>query len=235
MPIEREDGFLQSHDLAHVSCLGVETRRLAACVGRIKAGRIRGVFGSRSFGFTGSDLDFLAELPWLEAVWFFDVTIRDIDGLYALKKLRFFGVHPRRPPVDFSRFPELRTVVLNPVQAGDRGLERLRKVEQFHLWHYKAKDDRFASLAFPPSASEVRIVWANLSSLASLPPLPRLRNLTVARCRNLRDLGDLAGKYPKLEQLVVDACGRVSRGEGERAVRRLRRLRHAYVQGVKLV
>jgi hypothetical protein len=42
-------------------------------------------------------------------------------------------------------------------------------------------------------------------------------------------------KYPKLEHLVITACGRVLSSEGERAIRNLPRLTHAYVSDAKLV
>ena len=234
MPIALEDGFLQTHDLTDVSCLGIETARLGACVERVKAKRVKGVFGSPGFGFEGSDLDFLTELPWVEAVWFSEIQLKSIEGLYALQDLRHFGVHPRRPAIDFSRFPRLRVAIIEP-KAKDRGIETLKELELLHIWHYQPKDKTFSALALPDSVTEFQVNWANPSSLESLPAHPGLRRLEIHQCRNLVDLGNLGEKYPNLEHLVIGACGRVTRSEGERVVRDLPKLSHAFVQVAKLV
>ncbi len=233
MPIAREDGFWVTHDLVHGTCVGVESDRLPKCVARIQRDHIKGVFGHEQFGFTGSNLNFLTEVPWVEAVWFWDVALECIDGLYALDRLVHFGVHPRRPPIDFSCFPRLQRVVLEP-KARDSGLESLQALESLHVWHYRPRDKSFAAFSFPSSLRELEINWANAATLSSLPALPSLQRLEVHRCRNLVELGDLRGKFPNLEHLVVAACGRVSREEGERVLNELPDLRHAYVQGVVL-
>jgi hypothetical protein len=234
MPIAREDGFLQTHDLAHVSSIGIESRRLNECIARIKAQRIKGVFGSPSFGFDGSDLDFLREMPWVESVWFFGVNLKNIDGLYVLQDLKHFGVHPKRPPIDFSRLKRLREVVVN-LKAKDCGLENLEELELLHIWHFRPKDRNFSSVMLPKSLKELQINWANPESLESLPPHSNLQRLEIHRCRNLKRLGDLGEKYPNLEHLVITACGRVHSSEGERAIQNLTRLIHAYVSDTKLV
>lgn len=230
MPIAREDGFFVTHDLAHVTCLGVESDRLEDCIARATRDRIPGAFGSPHFGFRGTDLDFLARMPWLEAVWFFDIHLTSVEGLYSLGGLRHFGVHPKRPPIDFGRFAQLRMAVIHPVPR-DRGLGSLPALERLHLWHFRPQDQRFSSLEFPRSLVELQVNWASPASLDSLPSLPELRSLEVHRCRNLCSLGDLAAKFPRLERLVVAACGKLSQGEGERVVQSLPSLSFAHVQG----
>jgi hypothetical protein len=232
MPIAREGGFHVTHDLAHVTCVGIESSRLEACLARVKRDRTKGVFGHPRFGFTGQDLDFLADMPWIEVVWFWDIDLQSIDGLYALGDLQHFGVHPRRPPLDFSRFPRLRRVTIEP-RARDRGLGALPALEVLHVWHFRPRDRTFSALEFPSSLVELEINWANAASLDSLPALPRLRRLEVHRCRNLESLGDLGRKFPHLEHLVVAACGKVRPAEGERVVRDLPELSHAYVQDIR--
>jgi len=229
MPIERREGFYQSEDLGHVESVGIESDRVRECVDFAKVRRIRGVFGFPGFGFAGTDLDFLAELPWLESVWFWDIHLKNVDGLYALPELQRFGVHPKRPPIDFSRFPRLREAVVEP-RARDRGLGTLTELESLHYWRLRPKDRSFDALEFPDSLVELEINWANVESLDSLPALPNLRRLGVHRCRNLTDLGDLGQKFPKLEHLVVAACGRVLPGEGERVIQTLPKLIHAFVR-----
>jgi len=234
MPIALENGFHVSHDLAHVSCLAIDSHRLAACVAALESRQMKGILGNPRYGFVGSDFDFMKGLPWIEVVWFYDVNIKNIDGLYSLRGLQHFGVHPKRPSIDFSRFPELRKVVIEP-RPGDHGLRTLTQVQVRHVWRHRPMSKDFSQFEFPASLAELQINWANVTSLESLPELPALRRLEVHRCRDLEVLGNLCAKFPRLEHLVVAACGRVRRGEGERVVRDLPGLTHAYVGDSKIV
>lgn len=234
MPIAQEDGFFQWHDSRHGPRLGIESSRLNECIERVKSKRIMGVFGSPSFGFDNSDLDFLSEIPWIEDVWLWDANLKSIDGLYALQNLKYLGVEPKRPPIDFSRLARLREVVIEP-KTKDCGLGVLKELERLHIWHFRPKNNSFSSIDFPESLTELQINWASPESLESLPALPLLRRLEIHRCRNLQRLGDLSTKFPGLEHLVIDACGQVPISEGERVIQDLRNLTHAYVQNIKLV
>jgi hypothetical protein len=230
MPVSLENGFYQTHDFAHVSGLYVDSKQFSKCIEEIKSKKIKGVFGSPAFGFKEDNLDFLASMPWVEAIWFWDVSLKNIDGIYTLKNLRFFGCHPKRPPINFEHFENLQSAVIEP-KAKDTGLSSLSSLELLHVWHYKPKNKDFLSLDAPKSLKELQINWANPSSLESLPDLPKLKKLEVHRCRNLEKLGDLNAKYPSLEHLVVDACGKVSKSEAERTINSFKNLKHAYIQG----
>lgn len=193
---------------------------------------LKGAFGSPCFGFAEQNLDFLKELPFLEGVWFWDVALKNIDGLYALANLRHFGVHPKRPPIQFDKFRHLTTAVVE-LLAKDSGLAQLQSLQKLHLWHYKNKS--FESLSLPDSLIELQLNWASISSLDHLQALPNLRHLEIHRCRNLENLGILCEKYPNLEYLVVRSCGRMSADEGSRSIRGLVKLKHAFVQTSVLV
>ena len=225
MPIEREGEFLWTHDLGVGSSLGIESTRLEACVAEAAARRAAGVFGHPSFGFAQQDLDFLARLPWLVKVWFWDVALRSVDGLYALRELRYFGVHPKRPPVDFSRFPALEHVVWVH-EPRDRGLAEAASVRQLALWHFKPRSKHFEGLELPPQLESLEINWANPSTLAGLCELPRLRSLEIHRCRNLGSLEELPRIAPNLERLIITTSGRLTDHAAVAALPRLRLARH---------
>jgi hypothetical protein len=233
MPIAVKDGFYQTDDLSDVRSLGVETKRLTECVGKIREERIEGVFGSPYFGFDCKHLDFLRDVPWVESVWFWDVALDSIDGLYALEHLRHFGVHPKRPPIDFSRFPRLRHAVVHP-KARDTGLDALQELDLLHIWHYRPASGNFSGLKIPTSLTELQINWANPASLETLTALPDLRRLEIHQCRHLEDLGLLGDRFPKLEHLVVSACPRLSVENAKRSIAGLQWLSHAFVGKVKI-
>jgi len=228
MPIERAGRFLRWGDMRPSAGLGLESAQLEECIQEISRSRITSVFGNPGFGFHESNLDLLARVPHVTAVWFWDVALKNIDGLYSLHELVDFGVHPKRPAIDFSKLPKLKRVVweYKPQDAGMRSLEGL---EMLHSVRYRDASKTFSNLAVPPTIVELEIAWANVETLDGLPRLPRLRRLEVHRCRNLRSLGAIDELFPELEHLVIAACGRVEAQEGTRIVRQLSRLKHAYV------
>jgi hypothetical protein len=234
MPIAREGRFLRWPDMVPAPGLGLESSRLDECVQEINRCNVTGVFGSSVFNFYESDLNVLARIPHVEAIWFWDVELQNIDGLYALKSLAKFGVHPKRPPVDFSRLPKLKQLVWH-YKRQDSGVRDLLALESLHSWRYRDAGKTFRNLALPPNLVELGINWANCETLDDLPRLPYLRRLQIHRCRNLRSLGALPELFPELEYLVVAACGRVEDQEGPRVVRQLPNLWHAYVKDRVLI
>jgi len=209
MPIQREGQFLRFHNLGITSSLGIESTQLQACLAEVRAAGLKGVFGCPGFDFREETLDFLRELPWVEQVWFWDVNLKSVEGLYALPHLRYFGVHERRPGLDFAHFPELETVVWfhNPK---DKGLAALPRLTKLHVWHYKPKEKSFAGLGLPTSLERLEFTWANPHTLEGLPLLPNLRRLELHHCRNLLSLDGLAGIAPGLRELVVTSCNKLA-------------------------
>ena len=232
MAIRREDGFFVDPDPAEGVSIGIESTRLDSCIKEVLKRAAVGVFGAPHFGFTGSNLDFLGRLRHLERVWFWDVDLQDVDGLYELERLSRFGVHPKRPPIDFGRLDRLEEVVWH-YSAKDSGLASLASMRMLHLWHYNPKQRTFDDLRLPGSLTELQINWANPTTLEGLPLLPNVKRLEIHRCRNLESIEELPRIAPNVEHLVVAACGRVS--DGAEVVRHLPRLRHAYVRDQVLV
>ncbi|MBL8415150.1 MAG: hypothetical protein JNM42_11995 [Propionivibrio sp.] len=233
MPIAREGHFLVSHDLAETPSLGLESVNLSACIQEAKLHPYKSVFGSPCFGFTETSLDALTELPRLDSVWFWDVALKNIEALYALSALRSFGVHPKRPAIDFSRLRSLQQVVWH-YKATDTGLGSLN-LKRLHIWHCSLKSKGFAGLQVPDTLEELQINWASAATLDGLPTIPSLRHLEIHRCRNLESLAVLPKLFPRLEHLVVAACGRVSAPDAEWLKASIPSLRHAYVRDRKVI
>lgn len=233
MPIVRQGAFLVSQDLTAVPSLGLASSNLDACIQEAKSRPYLSVFGSPAFGFLEDSLSALDQLTQLEHIWFWDVSLKNIDALYGLSKLTSFGVHPKRPAIDFSRLRSLRQLVLT-YKPGDVGIGSL-PLRSLAVWRYAPKEKSFARLELPETLEELKILWANPATLAGLPGIPGLRRLEIHHCRNLESLAILPELFPALEHLVVDACGRVDLEEGQRVAAGIPSLRHAYVQGKKFV
>src|SRR5688572_20629919 len=138
MAIHREGKYLAGTDLKNRLLMGIESRNLADCIAAGKRRKPNGVFGTPSLGFREDNLDFLRKLPHLGSVWFWDVVLKDVDGIYALSKLKSFGVHPKRPGIDFSRLRGLQEVFLH-YNKQDQGLAALKKLLAYRVWHYQPK------------------------------------------------------------------------------------------------
>ena len=232
MAIHREGKYLVDVDLQGRLSVGIESGRVAGCVAEAIRRGAQGVFGSADFRFREDNLDFLTQLAHLEMIWFWDVALKNIDGVYALSRLRHFRVQGKRPGVDFQRLGTLEELIweYNPKDTGLASLDRLRML---HLWHYKPKHKSFEGLELPRSLTELQIYWANPETLAGLPALPGVTQFEVHRCRNLKTLDELPRIAPNVEHLVVTSSGRVA--DGAEGVKHLPKLRHAYVRDALLV
>lgn len=232
MHIERAEGFWLDTDKENRVSIGIESERLVECMAEATRRKAWGVFGNATYGFKHDNLDFLNDLPHLGKVWFWDVKLSSIEGIYAASSLRHFGVHRNRPPVDFTRLKRLQNVTWFPVR-GDQGIAQLPELDCLHVWHYNPRLRNLEDLEIPTSIRELRLTWSNTTTLEGLPLLPSLRRLVVARCRSLESIAALASATPQLEHLVVTTCPRVK--DGVEVVKRLPQLHHAFVRDVLMV
>jgi hypothetical protein len=118
-------------------------------------------------------------------------------------------------------------------KSEDTGLASLQRLRTLQIWHYNPTHKSLDGLELPGKIEKFEINWSNTKSLSGLPKMPNLKELGIHRCRNLETLQELPSLAPNLEHLVVASCGRVM--DGPNIVRRLPRLRHAYVRDAVLV
>ena len=214
MSIELEaSGFYEWHDhMKGMPGLGVETDRIDECVAYYHKKGFRGLFGHPGFGFLQEDLDFLTRTANARWLWFPEVALKNIDPLYELSELELFGVNPRRPGIDFSRFPALRTVVNDWIKK-DKGISE-STITEYHLWHYKPTSKIFDGLEIPKGVKELQLNWANPANLDGLPVMKKLKVLEIHRCRNLHDLSALPRIAPNLRTLLTTSSSRIDATAG---------------------
>ena len=235
MPIQyvREPGeFILWPDATHAPALGVESNRLRTCIDEVKRRRLRGVFGTVPY-FREQSLEFLRELPSLEAVAFWDIPLSDISALYELRSLRYLRLTADRPAIEFAKLLSLRAVVWHYL-PGDSGIDEVRQLEELYLWRYRPSGRSCVDLRLPSSLRQLSIIWSNVATLKGLPKLPKLIRLEVSRCRHLESLEGLAESCPNLEALLISSSGRLRAEEGIRVASALPSLRHV-VAGNRLI
>ena len=205
MPITRVEKFLETDDLGIAHSLGIESGHLDDCVAEVNRRGIRGVFGSSVFGFKEDNLDFLNQLQGIRQVWFREIDLKDVAGLYSQKSLEYFGITTKRPAIDYSCFTELRYIVWEPIKH-DSGIEKLKYLESLDVWRYKTKNKSFADLRLPGSLRKLEFNWCNQDSINALPVLQNLEELQLHYCRNIRSLKGLSELAPNLKKLIVTRC-----------------------------
>jgi len=209
MPIERIGKFLETGDLGITHSLGIETSQLDSCIREIRDRNILGVFGCPGFGFQQDNLNFLSDVPFLKQVWFWDISLKDINGLYSLPDLEYFGVHDKRPAIDFSAFPRLKKAVWQPIQK-DSGLALLADMTQLDIWRFKSKDKSYAGIEIPQNLKNLELNWCNPTSLDGLPVLEMLNELQIHYCRNLESIESIFRVAPNLKRLIITRCANLS-------------------------
>jgi len=232
MPIALEaSGFYEWYaPLNPVPALAIDSSRLDDVVAYYHEKPFRGLFGNRSFGFAQDDLDFLPRMADAIYLWLWDVELNNVDGIYALHELAYAGINPKRPGIDFSRFPALRRVINHWLKA-DCGIAASTIVE-YYLWHYKPRSKSFVGLEIPACVERLEFNWANPASLAGLPVLENLKRLEIHYCRNLWDLSALTEIAPNLDSLAVFSSKRV---ESTAGVLNHPSLQNAYINGRVIV
>ena len=212
MPIERIEKFLETSDLGITHSLGIETNQIDDCVREVKSRNIQGVFGCPVFGFKQDDMNFFHKIPFIRQVWFWEIKLKDIDGLYALKELEYFGVSDKRPSIDFSRFPSLRKAVWQPIRK-DSGLDELDNLEELDVWRFKPKDKSYSSISLSKNLKKLDLNWCNPVTLDEMPVLDNLEELQIHYCRNLESITSLFDVAPNLKRLVITRCANLSEYE----------------------
>lgn len=225
----REDGFYQVTDHAHVPCVGIETDRLSDCIEGFSRNEFKGVYCSPYHRFSSSDLAFLSDLPWIEAVLLSDTNLADITGLYRLKNLKYLRGNAKRPPIDFSKLSSLKTLVIEPVSL-DKGIESLSQLEKLHLRNYRPRTKDFSLLNIPKTVTNLQLDWVSFNSLEALPDLPNLKYLTIIHCKNLTDLNIQLDRFPLLEHIEVNSCIKLPEEDIERARKALSHLKHVRIE-----
>lgn len=214
MSIElKPSGFREWHDhIDRVPAVGMESHRIDECLAHYHQHGFRGLFGNPSFGFLQDNLDFLARAANARWLWFWDISLKNIDAIYELSELEYLGINPKRPAIDFSRLRALRSVINHWIKT-DTGVSA-STITEYYLWHYKPPSKSFEGLEIPADVQRLELNWANPATLAGLPVMKKLKVLQILRCRNLRDLSALPHIAPNLQELLTTTSSKIDATQG---------------------
>ncbi|SFH37007.1 hypothetical protein [Pontibacter chinhatensis] len=207
--VPEEDIFIDKEKQGGYKSIGIVTDKLDKCIAKYQQENFNGIFGNPSFGFKNVDFDFVKDFKDAKFIWFWNINVNDITGLYNLENAEYFGVLGKRPLLDFSNFRSLKTLVLEWHQK-DKNLYNCENIEHFDLWHHKPKDKSFADFSFPRFAKKVGLNWTNVEDLTTLNGLKGMSEISIDRSRNLKSLRGLETYADTIEKLYFDTCNKLS-------------------------
>lgn len=208
MAIEKINGIYRDagkEKLGILPAIGIDSENLEACIREIATNKVEGVFGHPNFGFRQDNFGFFQKIPHVKQINFWDVDIKNIDGIYHLNGLESFHVEPKRPGVDFSKFKRLKKIITDH-HVADSGLSSALSVRMFHFWNFSPMEKSYKAADFPPNIEELKVTKANPANLDGLPRLDNLRHLEIHYCRNLESIDAIVQAAPRLEVLIIEKC-----------------------------
>src|SRR5688572_24424512 len=98
MPFASDGDFRIFRGINMPEALVLESARLDACVQEVRRRPFYGIVATRPNGYEEPHVDCLADLPHLTLAWIWDIRLKDLSGLRALKRLtnlRLTDDHPK--------------------------------------------------------------------------------------------------------------------------------------------
>ncbi|KAA3437792.1 hypothetical protein [Rufibacter hautae] len=207
--VPEEEVYIDKEDQDGYKSIGIVTEKLDICIQKYKQENFNGIFGHPNFGFKNEDFGFIKDFKEAKRIWFWDINVSDVSGLYTLENPEYFGVMGKRPMLDFFHFASLKTLVLE-WNSKDRNLQTCKNLELFNLWNHKPKEKSFINFNFPNAAKEVGLYWTNIEDLTTMNGLRGLNKISIERSRNLKSLRGLEKYSNSLESIFIDTCGKLT-------------------------
>lgn len=192
----------------------------------MKDNRLFGLMINYARGWSGDDIDFVKELPFLRELIIIDWNIDNVSPVEYLHELRAIQISTYcKTPLDFSNFPHLEDCGLRWRKGADSVFER-DSLRRLFLSAYDGEHSapfsglrRLSSLAIAEGklteieslASLVDLAFVGLYHLPRLQSLhgvetsKKLVDLEVEDCKNIHDLSPLHG-LTNLKRLILSDC-----------------------------
>lgn len=172
-------------------------------------------------GWTDTNLEFLRDLPLLEALHIAAGKALDLTPLYDLAGLKLLGVAGAvKGAVDFGRLQQLRELRLEKWDAKKfaSAFECVR-LAVLALSNYPGPD--LSALAGLRGLEELRLSLGKVSALQGLAALRQLRRLTLQEFNHLESLAGIEGSSA-LEELWIYRAKKLKRLDGAEGLANLK-------------
>lgn len=157
--------------------------------------------------FDCDDLNFLKECPSIEKLSILNHFVKDLSGVYNLKKLSVLAINETTTKVEF-RINELKNLeeLYGTLPKKNVGINELNKLKKVELWGYKPKSRNLNEFKNLKSLNELSITQSSLYSLDGIEGIVNLKSLGFYYLRKLADITALEKLKAPVAELFLENC-----------------------------
>ncbi len=157
--------------------------------------------------FDYDDLNFLNECSSIEELSILNHFLKNLSGIYSLKKLRILSINETTTKVEF-RINELKNLeVLSGILPKKTvGIDELNKLKGANLWGYKPKSKNLIDIKNLKELSVLSLTQSNIVTLEGIGGLNNLKELQLNYLRSLKDISAFKDINAPLHDLEFDKC-----------------------------
>nr|WP_180321250.1 hypothetical protein [Mesobacillus jeotgali] len=157
-----------------------------------------------------AQVDFLSECPDIELVSLGGEDLKDVSGLYHLKKLKSLSINETRPSleIDFERIPSLE-VLYGQLPPKAKEIGTLENLKEMVLWSYKPKTKNLEQFSGLKNLEFLELIQSNIISLKGVEGLGVLGKLGLYYLRSFNDLKDIKDLSKSLRVLEIENCKKI--------------------------
>lgn len=154
-----------------------------------------------------SDLDFLSEYTFLEALDITSVDDSNFSFLNKLENLKDLTVNvPGQNIIDLSKQTELETLTIQWRKNKILGLEKCNKITSLCLVDYTEED--FKLIASLLNLEDLKVKTALIKNCSGIESLTKLKSILFGNCKKLSDIEGLK-ELKRLTSLSFDFCPQI--------------------------
>ena len=154
------------------------------------------------------DLDFLADIPFIEKININDLDV-DYSGIYFLTDLKvaILSVKNKKQHLDYTKFKKIELLSIDWYKDFP-DLSEMKKLRELYIWKFKPKSNSFSELLLPKYLDLLHVTDTNIESMIGLQNL-HIRQLEVYFGSKLVSLKGLEDLSEYLDTLVLDNCKKI--------------------------
>jgi hypothetical protein len=202
----------------------------------IKTIKEKGLWGLRIFAVLNedrlSDIGFLKDYGFLEALGVTSVNDLDFSSLSALDRLRELTIDVQGTnKIDLRNQVNLGSLGLG-WRKNIRGIECCKNLKELVVWDYKEPD--LLPLQTLDNLEKLEVKTGSIKNLKGLKDLGSLRLIRLGNCRSLKSISDLNG-LKNLRLIEIESCTKIQDYESLTDLPALEELRIINSKGIRSI
>ncbi len=157
--------------------------------------------------FDCDDLNFLKECPSIEKLSILNHFVKDLGGIYDLKKLSVLAINETTTKVEF-RINEIKNIeeLYGTLPKKTVGINELNKLKKVAVWGYKPKSKNLNEFKNLKNLNELSMTQSSLHTLDGIEGIVNLKSLGLYYLRTLADITALKELKAPVAELFFENC-----------------------------